>query len=94
VGDVIKLARHTYNSDHTPDRETDGTIDKLRSLVVEYIVCEIDTIGNCSEFVELLEDGGKFVSDFGVLRGSILSISYERYDDWRGSNLMRDMFLN
>jgi hypothetical protein len=64
VGDVIKLARHAYNSDHTPDRETDGTIDKLRSLVVEYIVCEIDTIGNCSEFMELLEDGGEFVSDF------------------------------
>jgi hypothetical protein len=64
VGDVIKLARHAYNSGHTPDRETDGTIDKLRSLVVEYIVCEIDTIGNCSEFVELLEDGGEFVSDF------------------------------
>ena len=75
VGDVIKLARYAYNSDCTPDREIHGTIDKLRRLVVEYIACEIDTIGKCSEFVELLEDGGEFVSDFwGIAKKYLIQI--------------------
>lgn len=69
VGDVIELAKYAYSNEHTPDRKSDGTIDDLRRLVVEYIACEIDTIGKCDGFVELMEEGGEFVGDFwGIAR--------------------------
>ena len=53
-----------YNNDHTPDRGADGTVDQLRKLIVDYIACEIDNIGECREFVDFMEDGGEFVGDF------------------------------
>jgi len=64
VGDIVKLAEYAYTTEDLPGRGDDGTIDSLRQLVVEYIVCEINTIGICKEFVELMEDGGEFVGDF------------------------------
>ncbi|KAF1948951.1 hypothetical protein CC80DRAFT_540642 [Byssothecium circinans] len=67
VGDIIELARYAYSNQDLPDRNDDGTVDDLRKLVVEYIVCEIDTIGKCDEFVRYMEDGGEFVGDFWKL---------------------------
>lgn len=64
VGDIIELARFAYSNADLPDRRDDGTVDDLRKLVVEYVVCEIDTIGKCDEFVRYMEDGGEFVGDF------------------------------
>jgi hypothetical protein len=64
VGDIVKLAEYAYTTDDLPSRGYDGSIDSLRQLVVEYIVCEINTIGMCREFVEFMEDGGEFVGDF------------------------------
>ncbi|KAJ5052612.1 hypothetical protein J3E72DRAFT_365024 [Bipolaris maydis] len=64
VGDIIELARYAYSNPDLPDRSDDGTIDELRKLVVEYIVCEIDIIGKCDEFVKYMEEGGEFVGDF------------------------------
>ena len=64
VGDIIELARFAYSNADLPDRRDDGTIDDLRKLVVEFVVCEIDTIGKCDEFVKYMEDGGEFVGDF------------------------------
>ncbi|KAF2110046.1 hypothetical protein BDV96DRAFT_501464 [Lophiotrema nucula] len=64
IGDVIELARYAYNNDHTPDRTSFKTLDQLRRLVVEYIVCEIEVIGRSAEFKELIEEGGEFVGDF------------------------------
>jgi hypothetical protein len=64
VEDIIELARFAYSNADLPDRRDDGTIDDLRKLVVEYVVCEIDTIGKCDEFVKYMEDGGEFVGDF------------------------------
>jgi hypothetical protein len=64
IGDIIELARFAYSNADLPDRRDDGTIDDLRKLVVEYFVCEIDTIGKCDEFVKYMEDGGEFVGDF------------------------------
>jgi hypothetical protein len=64
VGDVVKLAEYAYTADDLPSRGENGTIDPLRELVVEYIACEIEAIGDCSEFKELLEEGGEFVGDF------------------------------
>jgi hypothetical protein len=64
VGDIIELAKFAYSNPDLPDRRDDGTINDLRKLVVEYIVCEIDTIGNCDEFVKYMQEGGEFVGDF------------------------------
>lgn len=64
VGDVIELARHAYSHPDIPNRSADGTIDELRKLIVEYIVCEVDTIGKHEDFVEYMKEGGEFVEDF------------------------------
>ncbi|KAL6154934.1 hypothetical protein ACJQWK_11947 [Exserohilum turcicum] len=64
VGDIIELARYAYSNPDLPDRSDDGTIDDLKKLVAEYIVCEIDIIGKCDEFVKYMEEGGEFVGDF------------------------------
>ncbi|KAJ4373979.1 hypothetical protein N0V83_002718 [Neocucurbitaria cava] len=62
VGDIVELARYAY--DHGADRSKDGTLDALRQMVVDYIACEVDTIGKHADFIRLMEDGGEFVSDF------------------------------
>jgi hypothetical protein len=64
VGDIIELARFAYSNLDLSDRRDDGTINDLSKLVVEYIVCEIDTIGRCDEFVKYMKEGGDFVGDF------------------------------
>jgi hypothetical protein len=64
IADIVELARYAYSNPDLPDRSDDGTLDDLRKLVVEYIVCEVDTIGKCDEFVKYMEEGGEFVGDF------------------------------
>ena len=64
VRDIIELVRYVYSNADLPDRGDDGTLDDLKQLVVEYIVCEIDVIGKCDEFVKYIEEGGEFVGDF------------------------------
>jgi hypothetical protein len=60
--DVIELARYAY--DHGENRREDGTIEDLRMLVVEYIASELSTFKGHKDFVEMLEEGGEFVTDF------------------------------
>jgi hypothetical protein len=73
IGDVVELARYIYSADGgVPDRGQDGTLDELRRLVVEYVVCEIDTIGKSEAFVGFLEEGGEFVGDFWKLVGTFV----------------------
>lgn len=62
VGDVVELARYAY--DTGPDRSETGKLNELRQLVVEYMACEMDTIGKHPAFQVLLEEGGEFVTDF------------------------------
>ncbi|KAF7677522.1 hypothetical protein GT037_004381 [Alternaria burnsii] len=62
VGDVVELARYAY--DHGEDRKSNGTIEDLRKLVVEYIACEVSIIGKHKAFAPLLQEGGEFVVDF------------------------------
>jgi hypothetical protein len=64
IGDVIVLARYAYSDLDLPNRGDDGTLDELRMLVVEYIVCALDIIGEHDEFIKLMEEGGEFVGDF------------------------------
>jgi hypothetical protein len=53
-----------------------GLVDPLRRLVVEYIAWQINTIGNFTEFVELLEEAGEFAGDIWglTIRKGVLSI--------------------
>jgi hypothetical protein len=60
VGDVVELARYVYSNPDLPDSRE----DELKKIVLEYIVCEIDSIGKCEEFVKFLEEGGEFVGAF------------------------------
>jgi hypothetical protein len=62
VRDIVELARFAY--EHGPDRSEAGTANELRRMVVAYMACEVDIIGEREEFKALLEDGGEFVSDF------------------------------
>jgi hypothetical protein len=64
IGDIIELAKFAYSTPDLPDRSDDGNLDDLRKLVVDYIVCEIDTIGKHDEFLKYMEEGGEFVGDF------------------------------
>jgi hypothetical protein len=73
IVDVVELARYVYSADGgVPDRGEDGTLDELRRLVVEYVVCEVDTIGKSEAFVGFLEEGGEFVGDFWKLVGAFV----------------------
>jgi hypothetical protein len=62
IPDIIELIRFAYSDENTMDREDDP--DELRGLVLHYVVSEIDTIAEKSEFYGLIEEGGAFVRDF------------------------------
>lgn len=62
--DIVELCRYAYKNGH--DRSEDGTLDRLRALVVEYMAIEICTIQVHEQFLSLIEEGGEFVSDFWV----------------------------
>jgi hypothetical protein len=64
VGDIIELAKYAYSNPDLPNRSDGGNLDDLRKLVVDYIVCDIDTIGKYDEFLKYMEEGGEFVGDF------------------------------
>jgi len=63
IGDVVELARYAYSDDHTADYGN----DELRTLISEYVACEIDTIGRSEIFLCLMEEGGPFTRDFWML---------------------------
>lgn len=59
VSDVVGLLRYIYSDDPQVTAED----DELRKLLVHYVGCEMDTLGNSHEFAALLEEGGAFVRD-------------------------------
>lgn len=61
--DFMEVARFAYSHKDISNRKEDGTIDRLRLLVVQYIVSEIDTIGKNKSFLKMMEQGGEFVGD-------------------------------
>jgi hypothetical protein len=64
VKDIVCLARYAYSNDNTCDSETgQDNIDKLRRLVVHYIVCVYRTVAENTSFLQLMEEGGPFASD-------------------------------
>ncbi len=59
LGDVAELVRYTY--EHTPDFAHE--MDDLRSLVTDYLTCEVTNLIRSPEFDQLLEQGGPFARD-------------------------------
>jgi hypothetical protein len=71
LGDVVELAKYAY--DHGEDRAEDGTIDALRDMVVNYIVCEMKVLGKHAGFRNLMDGGGEFAGDFwDIVRQELL----------------------
>ena len=59
--DIVELLRYTFSNDHTPDRV--GTVDDLRSLVMLYTACEVESLVLCPEFLSLVREGGQVSQD-------------------------------
>lgn len=59
LGDIVELVRYTYA--HTPDLAHE--MDDLRSLVMEYLTCEVTSLIHSPEFDPLVEQGGPFARD-------------------------------
>lgn len=64
VGEVIELARHVFSNKDLPRHDNLDTMDELKKLVVEYMICEIDIIGLHDKFVSFMEEDGEFVGMF------------------------------
>lgn len=64
VKDIVGLCRYACHNGY--DRAEDGTLDRLRSLVVEYIAIEVASFQTHELFLNLMEEGGEFVRDFWV----------------------------
>lgn len=59
--DIVELLRYAYSNEHTPDRGE--CIDELRSLVVLYAACEVESLMLCPEFLLLLAEKGELTPD-------------------------------
>lgn len=58
--DIVELLRFSYSDENTPDREV---IDELRSLVMLYVGCEVESLSQCPDFVILLGEGGRLAQN-------------------------------
>jgi hypothetical protein len=63
VRDIIKLARYVYLNPDLLDRGNNRTLNNLRKLVVNYVVCEINTIRKYDKFTKYIEESREFVGD-------------------------------
>lgn len=59
--DIVELLRYTFSNDHTPDRV--GAVDDLRSLVMLYTACEVESLVHCPEFLSLVWEGGQLAQN-------------------------------
>ncbi|KAH8595423.1 hypothetical protein B0O99DRAFT_458079, partial [Bisporella sp. PMI_857] len=59
--DIVKLLRYTFSNDNTPDRV--GVVDDLRSLVMLYTACEVESLVHCPEFLSLVGEGGQLAQN-------------------------------
>ncbi|KIX09197.1 uncharacterized protein Z518_00276 [Rhinocladiella mackenziei CBS 650.93] len=59
TGDIVKLLKYTYAN----TMDYDDGIDKLRSLVSDYVVCHVETIVKDEEFLNFLQEEGAMAKD-------------------------------
>lgn len=69
MGKVIDLPQFCYSNDNTRDNEAGQDIDRLRSMVVHFVVCVFEIIVKDNSFLELMEEGGRFARDLTGLLG-------------------------
>ncbi|KAF3480422.1 uncharacterized protein GIQ15_05769 [Arthroderma uncinatum] len=62
VGDIIALIRFTYDDGNTCGQMKET--DPLRKLVTRYVVTKMEILAMEAAFLELLQDGGDFVTAF------------------------------
>jgi hypothetical protein len=59
--DIVELVDFSYSNDNTPDLE--DSLDDLRALVTQYVMCELESLLKAPEFVSLQEKQGLFSRD-------------------------------
>lgn len=59
VPDVVELVKYTYK--HTMGH--DEGIDKLRSLVMDYVVCHLEMVAKDEDFKDMLQEPGALAKD-------------------------------
>ncbi|KAH9206129.1 hypothetical protein DL95DRAFT_316139, partial [Leptodontidium sp. 2 PMI_412] len=59
--DIVELLRYAFSNAHTPDLVDD--VDDLRSLVMLYTACEVESLVRCPEFLLLIGEGGQLAQD-------------------------------
>jgi hypothetical protein len=59
--DIVELVNFSYSNDNTPDLE--NSLDDLRALVTQYVMCELESLLKAPEFISLQEQQGLFSRD-------------------------------
>lgn len=59
IPDLVELVRYTYS--HT--MELDQGIDKLRGLVMDYVICNLEHFAEDRNFQEILQEAGALAKD-------------------------------
>lgn len=59
VGDIVHLIRYVYH--HTT--ELDRSFDRLKSLIIDYVVCHLEKIMKDADFLHLLQEEGPLAKD-------------------------------
>lgn len=60
-GDIAELVNFSYSNDNTPDLE--NSIDALRALVTQYVMCELGSLLKVPDFISSQEQQGLFTRD-------------------------------
>jgi hypothetical protein len=59
VSDIVELVQYTYAN----TMEHEEGIDKLRNLVTDYVICQIEAIAKNKNFITLLQEPGALAKD-------------------------------
>lgn len=70
TSDIINLLRYVYSNTNEPSED----VDNLRTMMTQYMGCEMDTLTYDEDFRDLMiEDGGAMLSDFMTMVGKRIS---------------------
>jgi hypothetical protein len=63
VEDVVALVRYACSEGLNPGQNHEGEADEMRDLIVAYAASEHEEVDNTKEFLNIVEEGGEFMSD-------------------------------
>jgi len=61
VPDIVELVKYIYKHSSTIDH--DQGIDRMRSLVIDYVVCHLEVIAKDDNFERMLQEPGALAKD-------------------------------